>query len=40
MNAKRYADEQITSILLEAEAGAKTGDLCRNYGISVPTFYN
>ena len=24
----------------EAEAGAKTKDLCRKYGISEPTFYN
>jgi putative transposase len=40
MKAKRYTDEQIISILREAEAGAKTKDLCRKYGISEPTFYN
>lgn len=27
-------------MLKEAEAGAKTKDLCRRHGISEPTFYN
>lgn len=27
-------------MLKEAEAGAKTKDLCRKYGVSEPTFYN
>ena len=36
---KRYTDEQIISILKEAAAGAKTGDLCRKHGISPNTFY-
>jgi putative transposase len=40
MKAKRYTDEQIIAILRVAEAGAKTKDLCRKYGISEPTFYN
>jgi putative transposase len=40
MKAKRYTDEQIISVLREADAGAKTKDLCRKYGISEPTFYN
>jgi putative transposase len=38
MKAKRYT-EQIIRVLREAEAGAKTKDLCRKYGISEPTFY-
>lgn len=40
MKAKRYTEEQIIGVLREAEAGAKTKDLCRKYGISEPTFYN
>lgn len=30
MKAKRYNEEQIIGVLREAEAGAKTKDLCRN----------
>ena len=40
MKAKRYTEEQIIGVLREAEAGAKTKDLCRKYGISEPTYYN
>ena len=40
MKGKRYSEEQIIGILKEAEAGAKTGDLCRKYGISDATLYN
>ena len=40
MKAKRYTEEQIIGVLKEAEAGAKTKDLCRKYGISEVTFYN
>jgi putative transposase len=40
MKSKRYTEEQIIGVLKEAEAGAKTKDLCRKYGISEPTFYN
>jgi putative transposase len=38
MKAKRYTEEQIIGVLKEAEAGAKTKDLCRKYGISDVTF--
>ena len=37
--AKRHTEEQIIAMLKEAEAGAKTGELCRKHGISDATFY-
>ena len=40
MKAKRFTEEQIIGVLKEAEAGAKTKELCRRHGISEPTFYN
>jgi putative transposase len=40
MKSKRFTEGQIIGVLKEAEAGAKTKDLCRKYGISEPTFYN
>jgi len=35
----RFNDEQIIQMLKEQEAGEKTADLCRRYGISQGTFY-
>ncbi len=40
MKGKRFTVSQIISILKEAEAGTKTGDLCRKYSIAQNTFYN
>jgi putative transposase len=40
MKAKRFSEEQIIGLLKEAEAGAKTKDLCRHHGTSAATFYN
>ena len=40
MKAKRFSEEQIIGVLKEAEAGAKTKELCRQLGISEATFYN
>jgi putative transposase len=40
MKAKRFTEKQIIGVLKEAEARAKTRELCRRHGISEPTFYN
>jgi putative transposase len=39
MKGSRFSEEQIIGILLEAEAGAKTPEVCRRHGISDATFY-
>ena len=43
MARKRYTEEQIIGVLneaeAEAEAGARTGELCRSHGMSEGTFY-
>ena len=39
MKRARFNEEQIVSILKEAEAGAKVSELCRRHGISDATFY-
>jgi putative transposase len=39
MKRSRFSEEQIIAILKEQEAGAKTLDVCRKYGISDATFY-
>jgi putative transposase len=40
MKSKRFSEEQIIAVLKEADAGAKTKELCRRHGISEGTFYN
>ena len=40
MKSKRFSEEQIIAVLKEAEAGAKTKELCRRHGISEATYYN
>src|SRR2546421_11835903 len=39
MKRKRFTEEQIIGILKEAEAGAKSTDLCRRHAISEQTVY-
>lgn len=38
MRKSRLTETQIVSILKEAEAGRKIEDLCREHGISSPTY--
>ncbi len=40
MKRKRFTENQIFTILKEAESGIKVQDLCRKHGISDATFYN
>ena len=36
---KRFTEAQIIGVLKEQEAGGKTAEVCRRYGISPATFY-
>ena len=40
MKTGRFSESQIIGILKQQEAGMKTGDICREQGISQATFYN
>ena len=39
MKRKRYTETQILKVLKESEAGRKTGDIVREYGISEKILY-
>lgn len=40
MKKTRFTETQIVSILNQQEAGKSVKDICREHGISEPTFYN
>jgi len=40
MKKSRFTEPQIIKILKEQESGKRVGDICRDHGISQPTFYN
>lgn len=40
MKKSKFKESQIISILREYESGVKVTDLCRQHGISAPTFYS
>lgn len=39
MKKSKYSDNQIMSILKQAEAGSPISELCREHGMSSATFY-
>lgn len=39
MNKSRFSEQQIISILKQADADVKVQDLCRQHGISDATYY-
>ncbi len=40
MKKSLYTESQIVAILKEADAGTKVAEVCREHGISQPTYYN
>lgn len=40
MKKTKFTESQIIKILTEQEKGKAVGDICREYGISQPTFYS
>lgn len=39
MKQKRYSEEQIIFALKQVDAGRKASEVCRQLGVSEPTFY-
>jgi putative transposase len=40
MKKTRFTETQILKVLKEQESDKKVSEICREYGISQPTFYN
>ena len=40
MKKTRFTETQIIGILKQQDTGMKVSDICREHGISQPTFYN
>lgn len=40
MKKSRFSEHQIVQILKQVDAGMKTADICRQYGISERAYYN
>lgn len=40
MKNSRFTESQIVSILKQQDAGMSVSDICREHGISQPTFFN
>lgn len=40
MKKSRFTEAQIIGILKQQESGLKVSDICREHGISQPTFYS
>lgn len=40
MKKSRFSESQIIRILAEQDKGRTVADICRDHGISQPTFYN
>lgn len=40
MKKSRFTESQIVAILKEADGGLKVAEVCRQHGISQPTYYN
>ena len=40
MKKSRFTESQIVAILKQADGGMKVAEVCREHGISQPTYYN
>ena len=40
MKKSRFSEEQIAYALRQADGGTPVGDVCRQLGVSEPTYYN